>query len=73
MWLGSFVGDGCGADVAALLLPVLEKAFRRRKRSVGRSWRMDGTQRDEIARSGRIVWNAQRDAPLLNLSRFVFE
>ncbi|BFG77287.1 hypothetical protein PTKU46_53200 [Paraburkholderia terrae] len=32
--------------VALKLLPVLEKAFRRRKRSVGRSWRMDGTQRD---------------------------
>ncbi|SIT47973.1 hypothetical protein BN2475_860030 [Paraburkholderia ribeironis] len=28
---------------AIKLLPVLEKAFRRRKRPVGKSWRMDET------------------------------
>ena len=28
---------------AIKVLPVLEKAFRRRKRAVGRSWRMDET------------------------------
>ena len=36
--------------VALKLLPVLEKSFRRRKRSVGRSWRMDGPQRDAQVR-----------------------
>jgi hypothetical protein len=36
--------------VALKLLPVLEKAFRRRKCSVGRSWRMNGTQRDAQVR-----------------------
>jgi hypothetical protein len=49
------------------LLPVLEKAFRLRKRSVGRSWRMDETystpsQRSPPALGVKLlehVWNAR--------------
>jgi putative transposase len=35
---------------ALKLLPVLEKAFRRRKRPVGKSWRMDETSKRALRR-----------------------
>lgn len=40
---------------ALRLLPVLEKAFRRRKRTVGRNWRMDETY-IRVGGSGNICF-----------------
>jgi transposase-like protein len=55
---------------AIKLLPVLEKAFRRSKRKVGRSWRMDETYSTPSQRSPACmgvmllehVWNAALDS-----------